>query len=60
MNVDDPQWYRRAIFYEVLVRGFNDSSDEGTGGLRGDTENDPNEPTQGRHAWNLRCDRGAC
>ena len=38
MNVDDPQWYRRAIFYEVLVRGFNDSSGDGTGDLRGVTE----------------------
>ncbi|MBP7629787.1 MAG: trehalose synthase, partial [Acidimicrobiales bacterium] len=38
VNVDDPQWYRRAIFYEVLVRGFNDSSGDGTGDLRGVTE----------------------
>ena len=34
----DPDWYRRAIFYEVLVRGFNDSDADGTGDLRGVTE----------------------
>ena len=38
MNVDDPQWYHPPIFYEVLVRGFNDSSGDGTGDLRGVTE----------------------
>jgi hypothetical protein len=21
----DPEWYKRAVFYEVLVRGFQDS-----------------------------------
>jgi maltose alpha-D-glucosyltransferase / alpha-amylase len=31
----DPQWYRRAVFYEVLVRGFHDSNGDGTGDLRG-------------------------
>jgi maltose alpha-D-glucosyltransferase/alpha-amylase len=31
----DPQWYRRAVFYEVLVRGFADSNNDGTGDLRG-------------------------
>jgi maltose alpha-D-glucosyltransferase/alpha-amylase len=31
----DPQWYKRALFYEVLVRGFHDSNDDGTGDLRG-------------------------
>ncbi|MEO6988757.1 MAG: maltose alpha-D-glucosyltransferase [Aquihabitans sp.] len=38
MNVDDPTWYQRAIFYEVLVRGFYDSNGDGTGDLRGITE----------------------
>ena len=38
MSVDDPEWYRRAVFYEVLVRGFNDSNGDGTGDLRGVTE----------------------
>jgi maltose alpha-D-glucosyltransferase/alpha-amylase len=31
----DPYWYKRAVFYEVLVRGFNDSNGDGTGDLRG-------------------------
>jgi maltose alpha-D-glucosyltransferase/alpha-amylase len=38
VTVDDPQWYQRAIFYEVLVRGFHDSNNDGTGDLRGVTE----------------------
>jgi len=28
-------WYKRAVFYEVLVRGFQDSGGDGTGDLRG-------------------------
>ena len=35
---DDPQWYRRAVFYEVFLRGFADSSGDGNGDLRGLTE----------------------
>ncbi len=35
---DDAHWYQRAVFYEVLVRGFADSSDDGAGDLRGLTE----------------------
>ncbi|HET6817724.1 MAG TPA: maltose alpha-D-glucosyltransferase [Mycobacteriales bacterium] len=31
----DPNWYKRALFYEVLVRGFYDSNGDGTGDLRG-------------------------
>ncbi|SDQ93680.1 maltose alpha-D-glucosyltransferase/ alpha-amylase [Thermostaphylospora chromogena] len=31
----DPEWYKRAVFYEVLVRGFMDSNGDGTGDLRG-------------------------
>jgi maltose alpha-D-glucosyltransferase/alpha-amylase len=31
----DPRWYQRAVFYEVLVRGFHDSNGDGTGDLRG-------------------------
>jgi maltose alpha-D-glucosyltransferase/alpha-amylase len=31
----DPQWYKRAVFYEVLVRAFHDSSGDGTGDLCG-------------------------
>jgi maltose alpha-D-glucosyltransferase/alpha-amylase len=32
---DDPRWYRRAAFYEVLVRGFFDANGDGTGDLAG-------------------------
>ena len=35
---DDPQWFRRAVFYEVFLRGFADSSGDGNGDLRGLTE----------------------
>ena len=38
MTADDPNWFQRAIFYEVLVRGFRDSNGDGTGDLRGVTE----------------------
>src|SRR3954452_23250229 len=31
----DPQWYKRAVFYEVLIRGFYDSTGDGTGDIRG-------------------------
>jgi maltose alpha-D-glucosyltransferase/alpha-amylase len=31
----DPEWYRRAVFYEVLIRGFQDANGDGTGDLRG-------------------------
>ena len=31
----DDRWYQRAVFYEVLVRGFYDSNGDGTGDLRG-------------------------
>ncbi|RJL32465.1 maltose alpha-D-glucosyltransferase [Bailinhaonella thermotolerans] len=31
----DPEWYKRAVFYEVLVRGFSDSNGDGTGDIRG-------------------------
>ncbi len=31
----DPHWYRRAVFYEVLVRGFFDGNQDGTGDLQG-------------------------
>ncbi|WP_418276305.1 maltose alpha-D-glucosyltransferase [Isoptericola jiangsuensis] len=32
---DDPEWYRTAVFYEVLVRAFGDSDGTGSGDLRG-------------------------
>jgi len=31
----DPRWYKRALFYEVLIRGFHDSNGDGTGDLPG-------------------------
>jgi maltose alpha-D-glucosyltransferase / alpha-amylase len=31
----DPQWFKRAVFYEVLVRSFFDSNGDGVGDLRG-------------------------
>ena len=31
-------WYQRAVFYEVLVRGFFDSNNDGTGDIGGITE----------------------
>ena len=37
MTADDPTWYQRAVFYEVLVRGFADSNGDGTGDLKGIT-----------------------
>src|SRR5690242_1401713 len=33
----EPNWYQRAVFYEVLVRGFYDSNGDGTGDLAGIT-----------------------
>jgi maltose alpha-D-glucosyltransferase/alpha-amylase len=34
----DPLWYKRAVFYEVLIRGFMDSNGDGTGDIRGLTD----------------------
>ena len=34
MRVDD-EWFKKAVFYEVLVRAFSDSDGNGTGDLRG-------------------------
>ena len=31
----DDSWFKRAVFYEVLVRAFHDSDGDGTGDLRG-------------------------
>ncbi|WP_425558285.1 maltose alpha-D-glucosyltransferase [Cryptosporangium japonicum] len=31
----DPEWYKRAVFYEALVRAFSDSDGDGTGDLDG-------------------------
>ncbi len=31
----EPDWFKRAVFYEVLVRSFFDSNGDGTGDLRG-------------------------
>src|SRR6185436_13372976 len=35
---DDPLWYRDAIIYEVHVRSFFDSSNDGTGDFQGLTQ----------------------
>ncbi len=35
---DDALWFKRAVFYEVLVRSFKDSSGDGVGDLKGLTE----------------------
>ena len=34
----DRTWFKRAVFYEVLVRAFHDSDSDGSGDLRGLTE----------------------
>ncbi|TNU76202.1 maltose alpha-D-glucosyltransferase [Miniimonas arenae] len=31
----DPEWYRTAVFYEVLLRAFDDSTGSGTGDIPG-------------------------
>ena len=36
-DTQDPRWFQRAVFYEVLTRGFYDSNTDGTGDLRGIT-----------------------
>ena len=35
---EDRTWFKRAVFYEVLVRAFYDSNSDGIGDLRGLTE----------------------
>ena len=35
---EQPDWFRTAVFYEVLLRAFGDSTGSGTGDLRGLTE----------------------
>ena len=37
-SLADPTWFQRAVFYEVLVRGFYDANQDGTGDLAGLTE----------------------
>ena len=34
----DPLWFKRAVFYEIHIRGFPDGNDDGTGDFRGLTE----------------------
>ena len=38
LTVRDPFWYKRAVFYEVLIRGFFDENGDGTGDIRGLTK----------------------
>ena len=35
---DNPRWFQTSMFYEVLVRGYHDSDNDGTGDFRGLTE----------------------
>ncbi|MEO6821412.1 MAG: alpha-amylase family glycosyl hydrolase, partial [Candidatus Nanopelagicales bacterium] len=35
VTAEDLPWFKRAVFYEVLIRSFQDSSDDGVGDLRG-------------------------
>ena len=37
-DTHDPEWFKRAVFYEVLVRSFSDSNGDGAGDLRGLTD----------------------
>jgi len=32
---EDVRWYQRAVFYEVLLRGFYDANDDGSGDIAG-------------------------
>ena len=32
---DNPDWYKTAVFYEVMIRAFSDTTASGTGDLRG-------------------------
>ena len=34
-RLDDPRWYERAVFYELLPRGFYDSNADGIGDFEG-------------------------
>jgi maltose alpha-D-glucosyltransferase / alpha-amylase len=36
--LDDPLWYKTAVFYELYVRGFQDGNGDGNGDFRGLTE----------------------
>ncbi|MDQ3896124.1 MAG: alpha-amylase family glycosyl hydrolase, partial [Actinomycetota bacterium] len=38
VDPSDHRWFQRAVFYEVLVRGFFDANNDGTGDIRGLTE----------------------
>src|SRR5579884_3808753 len=34
----DPLWFKRAVFYEIHIRGFFDGNDDGSGDFRGLTD----------------------
>jgi maltose alpha-D-glucosyltransferase/alpha-amylase len=38
MTEANANWFQKAVFYEVLVRGFFDANNDGTGDIRGITE----------------------
>ena len=31
----EPLWFKRAVFYEIHIRGFYDGNDDGSGDFRG-------------------------
>ena len=35
LPVDEPDWFKSAVFYEVLVRSFYDSNGDGVGDFKG-------------------------
>jgi maltose alpha-D-glucosyltransferase/alpha-amylase len=35
LEQQQPDWYKTAVFYEVLVRSFRDANADGTGDFRG-------------------------
>ena len=35
IGTHDPDWFKRAVFYEVLVRSFKDCNGDGVGDFRG-------------------------
>ena len=34
----EPLWFKRAVFYEIHIRGFYDANGDGSGDFRGLTE----------------------
>ena len=49
-RADDPLWYKDAIIYELHVKAFFDSNDDGIGDFRGPDREARLPPGPGRHA----------